>query len=93
VLPIPRLPGPDVISFGFGNSIGLVPNVVIKNVSITGIAKDAGSIIIIKGLSPQKNVSGVVFDNVTRYGEPITSSSAGVQIGSYADNIQFIKAP
>lgn len=67
-----------------------IHNVVFKNISISGIPKEPGAILI-QGLSDKKNVSGVVFNNFVRYGEVITATSPGVKIGGYADNIQFIK--
>lgn len=68
-----------------------IHNVIFKNVTISGTPKEPGAIFI-QGLSDQKNVSGIIFNNVTRYGEPLTSSSPGVKIGSFTQNIQFLKA-
>jgi hypothetical protein len=45
---------------------------------------------VIQGISKEKNVSGVVFNNFVRYGEVLTASSPVVKIGNFVDNIQFI---
>ena len=67
-----------------------IHNVVFKNIYINGTPKDPGGTVI-QGISKEKNVSGIVFNNFVRYGEVLTATSPGVKIGNFADNIQFVK--
>lgn len=92
-------------SRGYGEFV-LVPgdgpyihNVVFKNIEVYGqepAAAPAGpggsptGAVLLAGVSERQNVRGIVFDNVVRYGRPLTVESPGVQIGNFVSDVQFI---
>jgi hypothetical protein len=69
-----------------------IHNVTFKNISISGKAAPAGTLLI-SGVDEQKNVKNITFTDLTRYGQPVTVNSEGVKIGNFATDIDFLKKP
>ena len=42
------------------------------------------------GADERRNVEAVTFENVRRFGDPVTEKSAGVTVGAHTRNIRFI---
>jgi hypothetical protein len=85
-------------SLNDGRSRGLIPvpgdgpyihNIVFRNIEVYGEQKDTPDAIILAGLDAKRDVDGIVFDHVMRYGIPVTANSPGVRIGRFATHIQF----
>jgi hypothetical protein len=66
---------------------GNVRNVVFRDIKLTG--QPGPALIEIGGCDPKHTVEGVTFQNVTRYGQPLTSNSTNVVIQHHTRNIVF----
>jgi hypothetical protein len=80
-----------------------IHNVVIRNVEVYGEKppalapnedfkpgwEPATGAVLLRGLSEQHNVRGITFENVTRFGQPLTADSPDVQIGNFVSGVQF----
>ena len=68
---------------------GRIQNVVFRNVSFTGPAGKAPGRIRVSGPGPNHSVANVRFENVTRNGEALTATAAGVELLGFVDGISF----
>ncbi|MEJ6979727.1 glycosyl hydrolase family 28 protein [Pedobacter sp. P351] len=70
-----------------------IHNVTFKNITLTGTEdakKREPGAIWLQGISNTKDVSNIIFENVIRYGQPLTKDSPGMKIvGEHVKNIQF----
>ncbi len=69
-----------------------IHNVVFRNISTyneNNTPQNMMGNVVIQGVSEEQDVSGIIFDNVKLYGVSVHETSAGVQIGSFVDHIQF----
>jgi Glycosyl hydrolases family 28 len=80
--------GPQLMVPGDGPYIH---NVTFKNIEIDGDDKTGGAVYL-QGLSETHNVSNISFENVMRYGEPLTANSPDVHIGSFVNQVRFVSA-
>ena len=82
-----------------------IHNVVFKNIEVYGEQlidaskskggrrpgdKIATGAVFLQGLNEKHDVRGIVFDNVTRHGQPLAANSADVQIGNFVGGIEFL---
>ncbi len=84
-----------------------IHNVVFRNIEVYGEKppgaapgaefkpgwKPATGAVLLRGLTEEHNVHGVVFDNVTRYGQLLTANSPDVEIGKFAGDVEFMSTP
>jgi len=68
---------------------GRIQNVVFRNVSFSGDAGKTPGRIRVSGPGPYHSVANVRFENVTRNGEAVTATAAGVELLGFADGITF----
>jgi hypothetical protein len=68
---------------------GRIQNVVFRNVSFNGPAGQAPGRIRVSGPAPDYAVANVRFENVTRNGEALTATAAGVELIGFIDGISF----
>jgi hypothetical protein len=68
---------------------GRIQNVVFRNVSFTGPAGKAPGRVRVCGPGPDHSVANVRFENVTRNGEALTATAAGVELLGFIDGISF----
>lgn len=69
-----------------------IHNVVFKNIEVYGEYKEGKPLgaVTLSGLTEKHNVQAITFDNLTRYGQPLTIDSPGVVINKFVDQIKFI---
>lgn len=68
---------------------GRIENVVFRNVSFDGSPGKAPGRIRVSGPGPDHTVTNVRFENVTRNGEALTATAAGVELMGFVDGISF----
>jgi hypothetical protein len=68
---------------------GRIQNVVFRNVSFTGPAGKAPGRVRVSGPGPKHSVANVRFENVTRNGEILSATAAGVELLGFIDGISF----
>jgi hypothetical protein len=76
---------------GCDNEPGLyVKGCVFRNIQITGKAGGKPGMIYIDGADAERMVENVTFENVSRFGTPVSDSSPDIMIGHYSRNIRFL---
>jgi len=71
---------------------GRIQNVVFRNVAFAGPPGNAPGRVRVSGPGPNHSVANVRFENVTRNGEALTATAAGVELLGFTDGISFTAA-
>lgn len=76
---------------GCDNEAGLyVKGCVFRNIQITGKAGGRLGMIYLDGADAERLAENVIFENVSRFGTPVSGSSPDIMIGHYTRNIKFL---
>lgn len=70
---------------------GALRNCSFKNIQVDGRQGDFRGLLFMLGDSPKHNVSELLFNHVTYFGQPITKNSPCVQIGPHVAGVTFRK--
>ncbi len=70
---------------------GMLRNCSFKNIQVTGEPGSFRGLLYMLGDSEKHNVSGLSFERITYFGQPITQDSPCVQIGPFVSGITFRK--
>jgi hypothetical protein len=68
---------------------GRIQNVVFRNVSFNGPAGKAPGRVRVSGPGPDHSVANIRFENVTRNGDVLTASAAGVELLGFVQGVSF----
>jgi len=72
---------------------GRIRNCVFKNISVQGDEAFKWGRIQVSGPDPQHSVKDVTFENVVRFGQPVTKDSPEVEVSGSAKGIEFRLTP
>lgn len=69
-----------------------IHNVTFRNIYTYGTRNSpkAGGTVLLQGIDDKYNISGVTFENVSYYGEPINALSEKVQMNDFVKHVQFV---
>ena len=69
-----------------------IHNVTFRNIYTYGTKNSpkAGGTVLLQGIDDKYNISGVTFENVSYYGEPINALSEKVQMNDFVKHVQFV---
>ncbi|HBO44844.1 MAG TPA: endo-polygalacturonase [Planctomycetaceae bacterium] len=67
-----------------------VKNCRFKNIHLSGKAGGRPGMIYVVGAGDDHPVENITFENVTRFGEPVSADSPDVRIGPHASNVKFL---
>lgn len=71
-------------------SAGRLSDCVFKNIEVTGNDARFGGEVCVVGADEQRTVENLTFENVRRFGKPVSESAPAVTVGAHTRNIRFI---
>jgi hypothetical protein len=69
---------------------GRLSDCVFKNIDVSGNEERFGGEACVVGADEQRTVENLTFENVRRFGKPVSESAPAVTVGAHTRNIRFI---
>ncbi len=80
---------PSATGWASKQTPGVLRDVTLKDVSLSGQASATPGSIIIRSPAAGQPIEKIVFDHVTRQGQPVHAASPGVQVVGQVNGLEF----